>query len=246
MRAIILAAGRGSRMGPITDNKPKCMTELNGKPLINWQLDALHEAGITEVGVVTGYLKQKLSHLRLTEFHNKDWSTTQMPISLACANKWLLDGPCLVSYSDIIYEPDLISILIKANNTLTISYDRNWKKLWEKRFEYPLTDAESFKIDADGKVLEIGNSVSSFKEIDGQYMGLLKFLPAGWEEFKRVQMTLSKKEKNTVHMTTMLQKIIDNGKINVMGVPYQGSWAEIDCYSDLRIASEIFTDNLIK
>ena len=55
MNAIILAAGRGSRMKNLTSDKPKCLVQLNGKTLIQWQLDALNQAGISNIAVVTGY-----------------------------------------------------------------------------------------------------------------------------------------------------------------------------------------------
>ena len=62
MKAIILAAGRGSRMKHLTDEKPKCLAKLGGKLLIEWQLEALSAAGINEIAIVTGYKKELLSH----------------------------------------------------------------------------------------------------------------------------------------------------------------------------------------
>ena len=64
MKAIILAAGRGSRMKNLTDEIPKCMLEFRGKPLIEWQLASLRSAGINEIGIVTGsdmnYIRQQM------------------------------------------------------------------------------------------------------------------------------------------------------------------------------------------
>jgi len=62
MKAIILAAGRGSRMKKLTSNQPKCLTNLNGKPILDWQLEAFKKSGITEVAIVTGY-RRNLSYL---------------------------------------------------------------------------------------------------------------------------------------------------------------------------------------
>lgn len=67
-KAIILAAGRGSRMKDLTDDKPKCMVEYKNKPLINWQTDSLSEAGINEIGVVVGYKKEKISNKKISKF----------------------------------------------------------------------------------------------------------------------------------------------------------------------------------
>ena len=68
MKAIILAAGRGSRMKSLTDEQPKCLIELRGKTLLEWQLGALREAGIAEIGIVTGYKRELLSNRGLVEF----------------------------------------------------------------------------------------------------------------------------------------------------------------------------------
>ena len=101
MKAIILAAGRGSRMKHLTDTQPKCLVELNGKSLLDWQLKALRDAGITEIAIVTGYRRQLLVNRGLIEFYNPRWAETNMVSSLACADEWLTTEPCIVSYSDI-------------------------------------------------------------------------------------------------------------------------------------------------
>ena len=103
MRAIILAAGRGSRMQKMTEELPKCLIKFNDRPLIEWQLEALQGAGITSVAIVTGYKRELVKKYNLTEFFNHRWAETNMVSSLACAEKWLSEQTCIVSYSDIIY-----------------------------------------------------------------------------------------------------------------------------------------------
>ena len=104
MRAIILAAGRGSRMKSLTDERPKCLVELRGKPLLEWQLWALRDAGINEIAIVTGYKRELLAERGLVEFFNPRWAETNMVSSLACAEAWLVADTCIVSYADIFYE----------------------------------------------------------------------------------------------------------------------------------------------
>ena len=89
MKAIVLAAGRGSRMGQLTQYAPKCLTILAGKPLIEWQIQALREAGITEIGVVRGYMAAKISYPGVATFENPRWAETNMVMSLVCASEWL-------------------------------------------------------------------------------------------------------------------------------------------------------------
>lgn len=233
MKAIILAAGRGSRMKNMTDDRPKCLVELRGKPLLEWQLTALHEAGISEIAIVTGYKRELLASRAPMEFHNPRWSETNMVSSLACAQEWLQAEPCIVSYSDIFYEASAVESLMESQASLAVTYDPHWLKLWEKRFGDPLLDAETFRLKADGSLAEIGNKPQSVGEVQGQYMGLLRFTPAGWAEVVRIRSGLTSAECDRMHMTGTLQKVIEAGRMPVAAVPYEKPWGEVDSLDDL-------------
>jgi|SRR3989344_5117311 len=231
MKAIILAAGRGSRMGILTAEKPKCLTILNGKPLIEHQISALTQAGLKEIGIVTGYMAECLTQYDLKKIYNPLWQNTNMVHSLLCAQEWLETDDCIVSYSDIFYGSKIINELIKCKENISIAYDPNWLELWSKRFENPLDDAEAFRIDNNGCLLEIGQKPKSIEEIQGQYMGLLKFKKEFWEKvdfFIPPQMD----------MTSFLSKIIKKN-IKVQTVSNYRKWGEIDNKEDLKIYSNI-------
>lgn len=239
MKAIILAAGRGSRMKGLTDERPKCLVELRGKSLLDWQLEALREAGISEIAIVTGYKHELLSNRGLVEFHNPRWAETNMVLSLACAQEWLLAEPCIVSYSDIFYEASAVESLMTSGAYLSVTYDPYWLKIWEKRFGDPLLDAETFRLNS-GKILaEIGNKPKSVQEVQGQYMGLLRFTPDGWREVLRVRAGLSAAECDRMHMTGTLQRVIEAGHIAIEAIPYELSWGEIDSAEDLTVYQEL-------
>lgn len=233
MKAIILAAGRGSRMKDLTDERPKCLVKLRGKVLLDWQLEALREAGISEMAIVTGYKRELLSNRGLAEFHNPRWAETNMVSSLACANEWLLVEPCIVSYSDIFYETSAVELLIASAASVAITYDPHWLKLWEKRFGDPLLDAETFRVNSDSTLAEIGNKPKSVQEVQGQYMGLLRFTPDGWNEMLRIRTDLSSAECDRMHMTGTLQRVIEAGRIAIEAIPYELSWGEVDSAGDL-------------
>ena len=108
MKAIILAAGRGSRMKRLTEQRPKCLVQLHGKALLDWQLDALRKSGIKQIAIVTGYKRELLTNRGLVEFYNSHWSKTNMVASLACAKEWLKTDECIVSYSDIFYSSAVV------------------------------------------------------------------------------------------------------------------------------------------
>lgn len=232
MKGIILAAGRGSRMGSLTDNLPKCRTVLHGKELITWQMDALYGAGINEIAIVRGYLADSFG-FDVHYFDNNRWSETNMVLSLATAGSWLEKEPCIVSYSDIVYSSDAVGRLAKSKEDICITYDPNWRTLWEMRFEDPLSDAETLKLDGN-RVIEIGNSASTLDEIEGQYMGLIRFTPNGWQQVVALLSTLSSQEQDRLDATSLLQALIKSDVV-VSGVPIGDRWYEVDSESDLSI-----------
>ena len=238
MKAIILAAGRGSRMKDLTEERPKCLVELRGKALLDWQLEALRAAGITEIAIVTGYKQELLANRGLVKFHNARWAETNMVSSLACADAWLQSEPCIVSYSDIFYDASAVESIMAVNGSLAVTYDPNWLELWSSRFNDPLLDAETFRITPEYTLAEIGKKPNSVDEVQGQYMGLLRFTPKGWEEVDRMRSGLISEECDKMHMTGTLQLLIDAKRIQIKAIPYEGAWGEIDNEYDLLISNE--------
>lgn len=234
MKAIILAAGRGSRMKNLTEERPKCLIELHGKPLLEWQLSALREAGIEEIAIVTGYKHELLGDRGLTEYYNSRWAETNMVSSLSCAQEWLKAEPCIVSYSDIFYSNQAVRLLMDCPAPLAVTYDPHWLKLWAERFEDPLIDAETFRLKPDNYLAEIGNKPKSVEEVQGQYMGLLRFTPDSWEILVKLREQLPPHVKDSMHMTASLNLLIKNG-MQIFGIPYYGIWGEIDTPSDLEV-----------
>lgn len=220
-------------MKDLTDDRPKCLVELKGKSLLEWQLLALRKAGISDIAIVTGYKREQLISYGLKEFHNPRWSDTNMVTSLVCAKEWLAEEPCIVSYSDIFYESSAVTTLMESNAELAVIYDDNWRELWERRFGDPLLDAETFRINGDGTLAEIGNKPTRVEEVEGQYMGLLRFTPKGWSEVLRIRASLTEEVCDRMHMTGTLQKIIEEGRLPVVALPYHESWGEVDSAEDL-------------
>lgn len=235
MKAIILAAGRGSRMLSYTADRPKCLVELHGKPLLDYQIKALKKAGVDDIAIVTGYRSTHLSSFGLVEFHNTRWADTNMVSSLVQASHWLENDACIVSYSDIFYEASAIESLKHCEAALSVTYDKNWESLWRQRFADPLSDAETFILDSNNQLIEIGEKTETYSDIQGQYMGLLKFTPAAWEKLSRIIQELSPKERDTLHMTNALQKLITQSDLPITAIPYKGVWGEVDQAEDLEL-----------
>lgn len=231
-RGIILAAGRGSRLGNMTEAMPKGMVELGGHPLIAWQMAVLRSAGIAEIAVVTGYRAETFAPLGLARFHNPRWSETNMVMSLACAEEWLRGDTCIVSYADIFYAPDDIARLAATQADLAVTYDPNWLALWEERFDDPLDDAETFRLDGT-RLREIGKHPGSTDEVEGQYMGLVKFEPGGWSAVSDYLGACPPEKRDRLDMTSLLQNLIERG-VAIETCPIANDWGEVDHPSDLE------------
>ena len=236
MKAIILAAGRGSRLNRRTQDKPKCLVELGGRSLLSWQIAALRAAGIQKLLVVRGYAKDCLQGGEYSVLDNLRWAETNMVETLNCASSYLRQGISLVAYSDIVYHPSIIERLIGAAGELVVVYDRLWADLWRERFEDPLADAETFQF-RDGRVTSIGERASSVDQIHGQYLGLLKFSPKGWSATENLLRATVQSERDRLDMTGLLQRLIQHG-IPVDAVPVDGLWCEVDSESDLELYHE--------
>lgn len=241
MRAVILAAGRGSRLNNATSNAPKCFVRVREKRLLDWQIQSLRSAGISEIGIVAGYKAHLFTEYNLKVFENKNWSNTEILRSLLEAEDWLSSEELVVCYSDILFPPDIVVELIKTQSDVAISYDVGWQTLWERRFTNPLEDAESFKISSDGQLLEIGASVSDINEIEGQYMGLLKFTPNGWRKLREYISTRSTNEIDKMQITALLSQCIHYGVLDIDTVAFSGTWMEVDTEFDLAIANSMWT-----
>jgi choline kinase len=239
VKAIILAAGRGSRMGEKTANMPKCMMDVWGRPLIEHCVESLQKAGFSSnnIGIVTGYKREMLTVPDVCYFHNESWENTNMFISLTMAADWLLREPCVISYADIIFSENAIKKLIESSSELSITYYTEFWELWSKRFDNPLDDLETFRV-SDGKLLEIGKKPSSKEEIQGQYMGLLKFEPSGWQKIEQATRLPMPKPVEKLDMTTLLQHLIDLG-YTIEAIETSDLWLECDNEDDVKLYDNI-------
>ena len=237
MKGIILAAGRGSRMGERTKELPKGMTQLYGKTLIEHQMEKMKEAGLNSIAVVRGYKAEKIDFAGLEFFDNLRWNESNMVRSLTCAADALASETCIISYSDIYYHAEAISLLMNCEADIAITYNTNWYSLWSERFENPLDDAETFEIDEHHIVREIGKRAKDLSQIQGQYMGLLRFTPAGWKKIKAYLDQVGDQAVDKLDMTSLLSALIEQG-IEIVGIPYDGVWLEIDSESDLKLYEE--------
>jgi len=217
---LILAAGQGSRLMPLTADKPKCMVEFRGRPIIDYLIDAFDKTDLNEIAVVTGYKRRALeAYLRSRNIHfynNPVFDQTNMVSTLFAAEEKLVQD-VVVSYSDIIYGPSVLQKIADAKLDISVVVDNRWRELWEMRMEDPLSDAESLKIE-NGSIVDIGRSEVTYEEIDGQFIGLVKFPSATLPTVREAACELIDEDlmtPNNVYMTDLikhsLRKVLSSG-----------------------------------
>jgi len=251
MKVIILAAGQGTRLQPYTDNIPKCMVELAGKPILHHQLDVLRSAGLNEILIVGGYCADRLNAKDVEIILNPKFGKTNMVSTLFCAEDWMQeDEDLLIAYSDIIYEPKVLKSLLECNASIAISVDRHWQSLWEARMDNPLNDAETLKLQDGNRVIEVGKKPQSLEDIQGQYMGLIKVRGDTVKQFRNTWHSLDREANydgndfDNMYMTSFIQYFIDAGVL-VEAAFTDGGWIEVDSTEDLDFYNELYIANTL-
>ena len=244
MRAVVLAAGEGTRLRPLTSDRPKCLVELAGRPLLHWQLDALAAAGVEDITIVTGYRDDQIT-AGTRRVHNPRFDETNMVASLMCARD-AFDGSddVLVAYSDIVYEPRLVRAVAADTAPVSVVIDRAWRALWELRMADPLGDAETLRLGESGQILELGRRAQRYDDIEGQYIGLTRVAANAAPEWPRRFDALDPngsyegRDPDHMFMTAFLQLMIDDGE-RVQSVMVDGGWLEVDTCDDLDVYREL-------
>jgi choline kinase len=239
VKAIVLAAGQGARLRPLTDDRPKCMVAYKGVPLIDRILASLRAAGISDIVVVKGYKADSLNPEGARTFTNERYAVGNMVATLFSVEDEI-QGDVLITYSDIAYGPGIVQKLEASDADISIVVDLAWRELWQKRMSDPLSDAETLKMGDRGRVRELGKKPWSYADIEGQYIGLIKLSARGAEKVRALYAKLDRNATydgqpfEKMYMTSLLQRAIDVG-IEVRAVPIRGGWIEIDAPSDLEI-----------
>ena len=184
MKAIIIAAGLGIRLNPLTNDKPKCMLEIKGKTILQHQLDAFHANGITDISIIKGYKKEGIDYAGLKYYVNDNYRNNNILNSLFYAEKEM-NNEFIASYSDIIFGEDVVGKLKESDGDIAIVVDVDWKGYYEERTEHPINEAENVIFDADNNVVEIGKIVSNKRAVDGEFIGMLKCTKRGAKIFKK-------------------------------------------------------------
>jgi len=226
-------------MQALTEERPKCLVPLLGRPILAWTLDALRANGCQDILIVAGWRHEALSAWGDAVRVNPAWQQGNMVRSLMLAEDWLLRAPSLVVYGDGAYGPSCVQrVLARQNADWVVPIDRLWAALWQRRFANPLDDAESLVRDGE-RLLSIGQSRPSLAEVQGQFMGLLHLQPTAWLRARQHLLAWAAEEGagaiDRLDMTSLLRRLLLAGEA-MQCIEVDGGWVEIDSETDLRCA----------
>lgn len=240
-KALILAAGQGTRLRPITNDRPKCLVPLMGKTLLERQVKTLNSEGITDIHIATGYCSYQIEALGFQTSFNDHFDRTNMVESLFCAIKFIRDckEDLILGYGYIVYNVENLQKLLACDDEMGIMIDKSWRELWSLRLENPLDDAETLVMDSDGYIIELGKRPESYERIHGQYTGLIKIKADKISAFIEFYEKLDRntlydgKDFYNMYMTSFIQMLIDGGW-KVKAAIVENGWLEVDSVEDLN------------
>jgi len=249
-KAIIIAAGLGSRLKGYTENLPKCMLKFGNKTLLERQLDAYRECGISNISVIRGYNKEKINHEGLRYFENTDFENNNILNSLFYAEDEL-NGNVIVSYSDILFESSVVKRLLESDADISIVVDIDWRAYYVDRKDHPLEEAENVIFNANNEVVKIGKVLTAKDDVFGEFIGMMKFSPRGADLFKRHFQRAKElfwdrpfqraKIFQKAYITDMIQDMVDLG-VPIHCVIIERGWKEIDTVEDYEKALKEFEE----
>jgi choline kinase len=231
------------RLGHQTDHVPKTMVPVMGRPMLEWVLEALGQAGFQKRDVVfiCGYAEQVVRE-RYPEFtfvQNADWANNNILLSLLCAREHLSDG-FLSTYADIVYEGAIVEQLLAARDDIALGCDTRWRRRYTTRKQHPETDAE--KLCADGRrVVELSRRIES-ERAQGEFIGVMKLTAGGagtfLEAFDRANERFSKgpyregRSFQKAYLIDLLADMLEQG-VQMAREDTPGGYMEIDTLEDL-------------
>jgi choline kinase len=231
VQAIILAAGEGKRLMPLTADRPKCMIEIAGRPILGHQMDALAKWGVKRSVVVTGshadviekYLEGR-SDVRLS--YNEKFATTNILASLCVGlSGFEPDGDTFVMASDVIFDESVIGKLHGCRDgDLTICVSKK------------LCGEEEVKVFAeDGRVLKLGKKLDPAGAY-GEFLGVYKASAAAMAEIRAMTHAMIASGDAQAYLFDLLNRLIGAGRV-VRALDVGDSlWEEIDFIEDVERA----------
>lgn len=234
MKALILAAGFGSRLAPITDKIPKSLVPVNGKPVLMNQIDNLHENGITDITVISGYKAKKLKRAvrkisqKINVIENTNYAATNNMYSAHLGREAMDDSAFLMMNADVFFDSSAIRALLAFGNPDAIVVDIG-------RY----LDDSMKVVEEKGKLVEISKLIPP-ERAKGCSIDVYKFSAAGGKAFFDKCAEYIKAGLVNKWSEVALNDILPSSDFKAC--PLEGRWCDIDNPEDLAAAEELFKD----
>lgn len=239
MKALILSAGQGSRLLPLTAETPKCLLPIGPMSLIEWQLQSLIACGVDEVVVVTGYgseqVDETLARWQRPGFAIRTVFNPFFNVADNLASCWLarheMNRDFLIVNGDTLFEPDVLkTVLASPMAPITITIDRK-----------PCYDSDDMKVEVDGdRLLAVGKTLSA-EVTNGESIGMLLFRENGPALFADM---LDQFMHTPEGLKTWYLRVIDRlgktGAVKAWSIEGR-AWGEVDFLEDLEQARQMVT-----
>ncbi len=236
MKAIILSAGQGSRLGHLTDDRPKCLIEFGGKSLLDWQLDTLAANGVDEVVVVTGFRDDQIEACLARRSGGPKVRTVFNPFFKVADNlgslylvRGELAGDCLVWNGDTLVSNALMARVVGDDTPgICVTIDRK-----------PAYDDDDMKViaDDDGRLRAIGKRIAD--GVNAESIGLLAFRGGGAERFaEAIDRAMRTPEGTTIWYLRVIHHLAQDGEVRTLDIKGE-EWGEVDFPEDVAPAEAL-------
>ena len=247
MKVIIIAAGSATRLGKLTEKKPKCLLEINGKSILQRQIELFKKYDIDDIVIITGPHK-KFDIDTVTYVEDVNYQDHDVLGSLMAAEDFL-NGKVLTCYSDVLFDEEILKQILNFNGEIGIPIDLDWEKNYLDRIQHPKSEADNVILNQK-TILKIKKNISfcNSNEVIGEFLGPVIFSENGSkifvETYKKLMNTHNGNFHNSLslkkaYLTDMLQELIDN-TIKIDPIIISGKWCEIDTVEDLKKAELLF------
>ena len=236
MKAVILSAGQGKRLMPLTANDPKCLLNIEGQTLIEWQINELYKAGIDQVTVVVGYQADRVRQLLRNRYDSQHVRSLYNPTYAWADNLfscWVaraeMDEEFILLNGDTLFETAVVNRLLQTPvQPVTIA-------IHQKRYY----DADDMKVALDGdRLVKIGKDLAVDK-VDGESIGMILFRREGPSLFRRaVESALREFASHKKWYLSVIDELAQS--LPVQTCLINGlRWCEVDFLADLKPARSV-------
>jgi len=246
VKAVIIGAGRGSRLRHLTSDIPKTLVPVLGRPMLDGILEALEFGGFSRKDVVfiCGYRAEviKERYPDLTYVENRDWENNNILLSLLCAREHLTGG-FVSTYADIVYRKEIVRDLVASPHAIALGCDTDWRRRYTGRSQHPETDAEKLRAEGE-RVVELSRKIAS-EAAQGEFIGVMKQTAEGARQFleafdaaERAYRGLVFREGRSfekAYLIDLLQHMIEGGAA-LHRADMHGGYMEIDTLQDASLA----------